>query len=481
MARAPERFDVAVIGAGITGLAAAWDLAGDGASSVTVLEAGAEVGGKLLVSEVAGVPVDAGAESMLAVRPEALRLASEVGLKPSIVHPAVRGAYVLSGGHLRQLPTGLVSGVPTDLRALAASRIMSLRGLLRIPLDQLMARPALTDDVSVGEFLSKRVGREVVDRLAEPLLAGVYAGNPDQLSLRMANPSLFRQLARDDSLLKAANAVKAGSAIATGARRGPVFAGIRGGVGRLAGKTEAALAGKGVLVRTGDKVTGMRRLRSGWQVQTRSGSREYDAVVLAVPAAEAARLLRISAPFAAARLLGIEYASVAVVTLAYPAARLPELHGTGFLVPPVEGYQVKGVTYVTNKWEWVARAAKTTSGKGTVIVRASYGRSGDTAVLDRDDAELASLARQELAAIAGLPPITVDERVTRWDAALPQYHVGHVDLVTRARDSLVDAPGVALAGAAYDGVGIASCIASGRQAARKVVRDLQENVMEDHG
>jgi oxygen-dependent protoporphyrinogen oxidase len=478
---APQRFDVAVIGAGITGLSAAWELVAAGATSVTVLEAADRVGGKLMVTDVAGVPVDAGAESMLAVRPEALRLASEVGLKPSIVHPAVRGAYVLSGGHLRQLPTGLVSGVPTDLRALAASRIMSLRGLLRIPLDQLMAKPALTEDISVGEFLGRRLGREVVDRLAEPLLAGVYAGNPDQLSLRMANPSLFRQLARDDSLLKAANAVKSGSAIAAGARRGPVFAGIRGGVGRLADKTETALAAKGVLIRTGEKVTGLRRLSDGWQVRTTEGTKDYDAIVLAVPAGEAARLLRTSAPFAAARLLSIQYASVAVVTLAYPAARLPELAGTGFLVPPVEGYQVKGVTYVTSKWEWEARAAKTSAPKGIALVRASYGRCGDAAVLERDDAELASLARQELAAIVGLPPITVDERVTRWNSALPQYHVGHVELVGRARDSLVDAPGVALCGAAYDGVGVASCIASGRQAARKVLRDLQESAMEDHG
>lgn len=478
---APQRFDVAVIGAGITGLSAAWELVAAGATSVTLLEAADRVGGKLVIGEVAGVPVDAGAESMLAVRPEALRLASEVGLKPSIVHPATRGASVLSGGHLRPIPIGLVTGVPTDLRALAASRIMSLRGLLRIPVDQMMGRPALTEDVSVGEFLSRRVGREVVDRLAEPLLAGVYAGNPDQLSLRMANPSLFRQLARDDSLLNAANAVKSGSAIAAGARRGPVFAGIRGGVGRLAAKTEAALAAKGVLVRTGAQVTGLRRLSAGWQVQTRSGPLDYDAIVLAVPAGEAARLLRTSAPFAAARLLSIDYASVAVVTLAYPAARLPALTGSGFLVPPVEGYQVKGVTYVTNKWEWEAKAAKTATPKGMAIVRASYGRCGDIAVLDRDDAELATLARRELAAIAGLPPITIDERVTRWNKALPQYHVGHVELVGRARDSLVDAPGVALAGAAYDGVGIASCVASGRQAARKVLRDLEESVMEDHG
>lgn len=482
MARDSRRYEVAVVGAGIAGLSAAWELLAQGGSQVTVLEAAKEVGGKLQLGQVAGVPVDAGAESMLAVRPEAVRLAAEVGLKPSIVHPALRTANVLADGRLRELPPGVVTGVPTDLRALAASRIMSLRGLLRIPLDQLMRRPDVTEDISVGRLLGERLGREVVERLAEPLLAGVYAGDADDLSLRMVNPSLFAQVQREDSLLAAARDVRSGSAIAANPTRGPVFAGIRGGVARLATKAAAAVTAAGGVLHTGTTVTGLRRMQDGWQVTTGSGDvLEYDAVVLAVPADHAARLLRTSAPFAAAALRSIEYASVAIVTLAYPASRVRGLNGTGVLVPPREGFAVKGITYVTNKWEWEARAAKTATAKGTVIVRASYGRYGDATSLARSDAELASLARGELAAIAGLPLISVDESVRRWDSALPQYRVGHVDVVKRARDSLLDAGGVALAGAAYDGVGIAACIASGRQAARKVLRDCEEKVVVKHG
>jgi oxygen-dependent protoporphyrinogen oxidase len=224
----------------------------------------------------------------------------------------------------------------------------------------------------------------------------------------------------------------------------------------------------------------LRRVRRRWEVHTAAGAREFDAVVVAVPAAQAAALLRTSAPFSAMQIMAIDYASVAVVTLAYPSSEVGKLDGSGFLVPPVEGYSIKGVTYSTNKWEWLAREARSSSPRGMVLVRASLGRYGDAEVLERDDAELAALVRADLAAIVGLVPATRAERVTRWDGALPQYRVGHVELVQRARDALVDSPGVALAGAAYDGVGIASCIASGRQAARKVVRDLVENGVQAH-
>lgn len=469
--RKPE---VVVIGAGITGLAAAWELADSDDVSVTVLESASEVGGKLRVSPVAGVPVDEGAESMLAIRPEAVRLASSVGLRPSIVHPATREAQLLSRGVLRALPAGLVSGVPTDLRALAASRVLSLPGLLRIPLDQIMGRTYIGEDVSVGSFLSERLGREVVDRIAEPLLAGVYAGNADELSLRMANPYLFRLLTRESSLLNAAKETRTGSAAIAGSRQGPVFAGISGGLGRLAAKLATALPGRGVRVRTDTAVTRMRRSHNGWEVFVGDERLTFDGVVLAAPAPTAASLLRTSAPFAAIQLQAIDYASVAIVTLAYRSAGLPPLSASGFLVPPIEGHFVKGVTYSTTKWDWLARAAKTKSRNGLTIVRVSMGRYGDADVLQRDDADLAELARLELTSLIGLPLDTVADRVTRWDKALPQYRVGHVDLVTRARDALQDVPTLALAGAAYDGVGIPSCIASAVSAARQVSRSVRE-------
>lgn len=476
-----EQAEVAVVGGGIAGLSAALDLAELPGVAVTLFEEASQLGGKLRPGELAGVTVDVGAESVLAARPEALALAGRVGLKPSVEFPAARHANLLSRGALRPLPPGLVTGVPTDLQALAASRIMSMPGLLRIPLDEVRRGLHLEGDVSVGELLRDRLGPEAVDRLAEPLLAGVYAGDPYQLSLQMANPSLFRQLARDDSLLAAARATRAGSGSLSGSRRGPVFAGFRGGISRLASKTAEAFAAQGGLLRTGVTVERLRRAGNRWLVLADGASYDFDAVVVAVPAQPAARMLRLSAPFVAAQLLPIEYASVAVVSLAYRASEVGPLDGSGFLVPPVEGHQVKGVTFTSAKWSWAARTARSAQPNGTVLVRASFGRHGDEAVLERDDDELVALALAELHNIAGLPTSAVDTVVTRWDEALPQYRVGHTDLVQRARTALTDSPGLALAGAAYDGVGVASCIASGQAAARAVRRHLEEMEAMAHG
>jgi oxygen-dependent protoporphyrinogen oxidase len=193
-------------------------------------------------------------------------------------------------------------------------------------------------------------------------------------------------------------------------------------------------------------------------------------VVLAVPAAPAARLLQPVAPWAAAELSGVDYASVALVTFALPAAEVAgRLSGTGFLVPPVEGRLLKAATYASAKWAWLAAAAG-----DSVVVRVSIGRHGETADLQRGDAELATLALRELSAAVGTPLHPLDRVVTRWGGALPQYAVGHLDRVARIRRSVADQPGLAVCGAVYDGVGVPACIASAQAAATRVLAHLAE-------
>lgn len=471
---------IAVVGGGIAGLAAAWNLVGErGASAeVTVFEADDAVGGKLRVGEVGGVPVDEGAESMLATRPEGVALARAVGLGSDVVPGSGATAAVLARGALRPLPTGLISGIPTDLRVLAASGIMSLRGLLRIPLDHWLPRTAIDHDVSVGDYVATRIGTEVVDKLVEPMLAGVYAGRAEDLSLEMTLPALARLARRERSLITAARMARATGATAAGARRGPAFVSIDGGMGRLPQAVGAAVATQGVSIETGARVTQIRADGTRWRVTVRgsgAADRRVDGIVLAVPAIEAARLLRKANPHAAAALDTIDYASVAIVTMAHRTDSVPAgLRGSGFLVPTSAGLTVKAATFSSLKWPWLAERGAALPGSGVAVFRASVGRFGDVGALQLDDAELVRVVAGELSPLTGVPSVPFAARVTRWPSAMPQYAVGHRARVARIRELLTSTPGLAVCGAAYDGVGVPACVGSAQLAVGHVLGDVRD-------
>jgi len=486
---------VAVVGGGIAGLAAAWKLLGR--ADVTVYELAGRVGGKLAVTELSGVSVpvavDAGSESVLARRPEALTLAREVGLGEDLVFPATADARVFTGGGLHRLPPGTVLGVPTRVDAPGMDGLFGPAELARIAAepdlgpDGLTATLAAGGDVAIGELVGRRMGDAVVDRLVEPLLGGVYAGRARELSLQLTSPALAAALRTEPSLLRAAAAVAGRPAAATPASPvpagpvpagtgTPVFAGIRGGIGRLPVAVAEALAERGVAVRDSTAVRGLRRTPDGWALTVGPVPRErveaFDAVVLAVPAPPAARLLGSVAPAASAELAGIAYASVALVHLAVPAAVGAGLAGSsGVLVPPVEGLTVKAATWSSLKWDWVREGAP-----DTLVLRASVGRAGDEADVARPDGELVDTVLADLSRLTGAGfdrAALVDARVTRWGGGLPQYPVGHAARVRRIRSALAAYPTLAVCGAAYDGVGIPACIASGRAAASALVLDLR--------
>jgi oxygen-dependent protoporphyrinogen oxidase len=457
---------VVVVGGGIAGLAAAYFLRRDSAPGtvrVTVLEATGQVGGKLRVSDLAGVPVDEGAESLLLRRPEAVELARAAGLGEDLQEAVTTAAFVWSRHGMRPLPAGTVMGIPGDLRSLAGTGLLTGRELARIPLDSWLPRTRLGEDVAVGRYVAARMGRAVVDRLVEPLLGGVYAGRADQLSLAATLPALVPFARRERSLMAAVRA----SRRAGPATDGAVFGAPCGGVGRL----PAAVARlSGATVRTGATVRELGRTPTGWRltVGATNAPEEVlaDAVVLAVPAAPAARLLRTEVPAAAAELAQVRSASMAVVAVAFPSASLPAAPpGSGFLVPPVDGRAVKAVTFSSAKWGWYGQAAR-----GTTVVRASVGRFGEEAVLQRDDAELVDLVLGDLTDALGVIDPPLDARVTRWGGGLPQYAVGHLRRVERVREAVARQPGLAVCGATYDGVGIPACVATAERAAGEVLR-----------
>ncbi|MBT2440009.1 protoporphyrinogen oxidase [Streptomyces sp. ISL-36] len=479
--RAPAH--VVVVGGGIAGLAAAHRLVTAGVR-VTLLEGGDRIGGKLLAGEIAGAPVDLGAESLLARRPEAVALARAVGIGDRLQPPATTTASVWSRGALVPMPKGHVMGVPADGETVGG--LLSDEGVRRVGQDRELPPTEIGDDIAIGAYVADRMGREVVDRLVEPLLGGVYAGDAYRISLRAAVPKLFDAARTHPTLSAAVRAVQqagaatpadaAGTATGLG---GSAFMGIDGGVGTLPGAVADAIRAAGGEILVHAPVTELRRLaphdggasRTPWQVVTPGRTFHADGVVVATPAWSAAELLADEAPAASAELGAVEYASMALITLAFRRADIQGLPGSGFLVPPVDGHTIKASTFSSQKWRWVADAAP-----DLFVLRTSVGRYGEEEQIHRDDADLVEASLKDLGAAAGLTARPVATTVTRWIGGLPQYPVGHLGRVARIREAVAELPGLRLAGAVYDGVGIPACIASGHRAADEITEEITEEI-----
>ncbi len=471
---------VVVVGGGIAGLAAAFVLS-DEAVRVTVLEGSPRLGGKLSVSEVAGVSVDEGAEALLVTRPEGTALIADVGLADQRVEPGTTSSAIWTLGALRPLPRRQFMGVPTDMAELAQSGVLTDGGVARARQDLELPPAARDGDVPVARYVGARLGHEVVDRLVDPLLGGVYAGRSAELSFDATLPALAAASRRYPTLTEAARSLLPPPAPTSAGQPAPasrVFTTLAGGLGVLPGYLAKA---SGATIRTGAMVRALARAERGWRLIMGSAADperlDADAVILAVPARPAGRLLAAvpGAPAAVTALGEISYASMAIVTLAYPRSAFPEpglgARGlSGYLVPAVDGRAVKAVTFSTVKWPHLADVMA--ADDPLEIVRCSVGRIGEEALLQRDDEELAAVAAAELAAATGARGVPVATRVTRWGGALPQYTVGHLDRVRRIRAAVAAQPGLAVCGAAYDGVGVPACVATARLAAGQVMAFL---------
>jgi oxygen-dependent protoporphyrinogen oxidase len=473
-----------IVGGGIAGLAAAYFLRESGAS-VTVLEGSPRLGGKLAVSQVAGIAVDEGAEALLTLRPEGTGLIEAIGLGERLTQPGTTIARIWSRGAMRPLPRRQFLGVPADLGELAHGGLISAGGIARASRDLELPATPRDADVPVARHVAARFGPEVVDRLVDPLLAGVYAGRSEQLSFEATLPALAREAHKHASLAAAAAALLPAPGRQPpqpGSPPGPpggdepprprgVFTTLPGGLGSL---PAALAAASGASIQPAVMARELVPAPGGWRLTVGSAHAPRqltaDAVVVAVPARPASRLLA-GVPGAAAAvsaLAEISYASMAIVTLAYPAGAFPApLAGSGYLVPAVDGHPVKAVTYSSVKWPHLRHDAG-----GVTVVRCSLGRVGEEALLQADDTELTALAAADLAAATGVRGAPVDSRVTRWGGALPQYTVGHLDRVAMIKAAVAGQPGLAVCGAAYDGIGIPACIATARAAAGQIAAYL---------
>ena len=436
----------AVAGGGIAGLAAAWELcrlAPD--AEITVFEPGHR-GGKLRTSAFAGRQVDEGADTFLARVPEGYDLCAELGLAPSLVSPAMSTAYVAVGSTLHRLPDGLVLGVPTEPSSLEGSPLVGADAAQRVAAEPSMPGEALRtgDDPSVGSLIRRRFGDDVLERLVDPLIGGINAGDSDRLSLRAAAPQLAAAAERSASLVEGLR-----SAPVTFPQGTPVFWALPGGMQSLVDTFMARLTGAGVrfMSHAVDDVKGL----------------GADGVVLATPAAATAALLAgAGASEAAAILGGIAHSSPVLVSLAFATGDIRHpLDASGVLVPRLEQRVLTACSFATSKWAHLGA-----TDPSSVVLRASAGRFGDDRAIGMDDDALLATLLDDLDALLGLDGDPIEVRISRWRDGFPQYEPGHLDRVAAIEaDVAARLPGVALAGAAYHGIGIPACIRQGRAAA----------------
>jgi oxygen-dependent protoporphyrinogen oxidase len=414
---------VAVIGGGISGLAAARELRRAGLD-VVVFEGADRWGGKIDSAVVDGVRVDTGAESMLARRPEAVALIESLGFADRLVHPTPATPKLLVAGVLHPLPRS-VSGIPTDLDQL--SGLLSPLGLARARREP-TAGP-LTADVAIGRLVDDRLGREVTDRLVEPLLGGIYAGRARTLSFAAVSPALFQRLGSGGSLVEQARAV------AEEAPAGPVFAGLKGGVAVLVDALVNELERAEVDLQSGVPAVRVQALNGGFEVILGSGAtaRRVDAVVVAAPWRPASRLL----------------------------------------AAPGELPTIKALTYSSTKWDWLAAETTSRWGSEVTVARASVGRLGEERLLQLPDRQLLARTFGEATKLSDWQHAElIFGHVRRWGGALPQYLVGHRERVAMMLDRMARIGGLAICGAALDGLGIATCLGSARAAVAKIIADL---------
>lgn len=461
---------VVIVGGGVAGLAAAYDLMEAGGFEPLVLEASGRPGGTLR-TEITddGYVIEHGPDAILTEKPAAMRLAERVGLSDEVVstNSKYRGAYVVCDGKLEMLPEGFALMAPTSLRPFVKTRILSWRGKARAALDLLLPRGG-EEDESLASFVERRFGRELLERLAQPMVGGIYGADPQRLSLRATMPRFLETERKHRSVMlglrrgaraRMKAAKKKGGGKEAGARYG-LFASFRQGVEMLPKAVAAALGDR---VRTNAPVERVEPREGGWTVHLAGGEQlEADAVVLATAAWRSAEMLRGTDAELAGMLEAIPYGSAATVTFAWPVEQIPRpLDAFGFVVPMVENRVTLAATFASVKWP--SRAPE-----GKELIRVFLGGPGRDDIVDWDDEALVHAARSELGQLMGIEAEPELLRIDRYRKAMPRYELGHLDRIDAIEQRTASHPGLHLAGNGYRGVGIPDSILSGQKAAAAI-------------
>jgi oxygen-dependent protoporphyrinogen oxidase len=451
---------VVVVGGGIAGLAAAYELHKQRVPFL-LLEAGARVGGVILSEAVDGFVVDGGPDSLLVQKPEGIQLCRELGLGDRLVPTRLpRQSFIQRGGRLHPLPAGSVLGIPTEVGPFLRTTLFSWPGKLRMGAEWFVPRKQDGEDESIGHFMTRRFGREATEYLAEPLLAGIHAGDVDRLSINALFPRFVDAERQHGSLLRAFRAQPRPAA----ATDGP-FRSLPSGLSEFVDALAATLPADSI--RLGTPVRRLAQIAEGYRVETIAGAAiEADAVVVAAPAFAAAEILRDMAPAIASECGAITYASAVTVTFAFERGAVHHpMNGSGFVVPRRERTGLLAASWLSSKWPHRAPSDR-------VLMRAFLGGTRDPGAIDRDDAELTRHAFDALQRVLGISAPPLFTRLYRWPRANAQHDVGHLARVARLEEQLARWPGLYLTGSGYRGVGIPDCVGDGRRTARQVATSL---------
>ncbi len=462
-----------VVGAGISGLAAAHRAVERAREQgrpleLTVLEGADRVGGTIQTEQRDGFLIEGGPDSFLSEKPWALALCQRIGLEERLMRTddRFRRTFVVWGGRLHPLPEGFQLLAPTRLAPLLASGLFSWPGKLRMACDLVLPRGGDPDE-SLGAFVRRRLGREALERVAQPLVAGIYTADPDELSLSATMPRFVEMERRERSVIlalwRAARKAPAQHAGTSGARWS-LFVTLARGMDELVQALAARLPPGAVRLK--ERVTGVARESGRWRIATEGGvAHEADALVLAPEAHQAARMLRYVDPALTHLLEGIPHASSATVSLAYRRADVRHpLDGFGFVVPHAERRPIIACTFSSVKY--AGRAPD-----GHVLLRVFLGGALNEGVLQGDDATLVRTAREQIGPLLGITAEPELARVARHARAMPQYHVGHAARAAAIEQAVSRHPGLRLVGGAYRGVGLADCVRSGEEAAERLLEE----------
>lgn len=467
---------VAVVGGGISGLAAAYRLAvelGNQGAEISLFEASDRFGGVIATDVSQGVVLEGGPDSFLRRKPEAVDLAQELGLGDEIMgtNPQVRGSYIFHRGHFHDIPLGVRAGIPTRLDTLWGTELLSLAEKMRLWGDLALPRQPMGEDIALGSLLRYRLGSGYVDRIAAPMLSGIYAGDIDQLSTAATAPQLLQYQAQGKSLIREAQR-SAGPTPRPAAHASPgMFVSLVRGVGSLIDALVQSLTSSRVRLYRECPVKRLAQSSDGYTLTLADGRTVAATdVILAIPAYRAAQLLAFWDDAARQLLQEIPYADLAVMGAVYePGAFGRPLTRTGFLVPRGEGLAMTAGTWVRAKWDY----PDTTP---LVPVRAFFGRAGDRELLTQTDEVMADRFRREMGYIMGVTDAPRYERVFRIPQGMPQYLVGHRERAQRIQAEAARWPGLKVIGSYFDGVGVPDCIRHANDAARELAQTAPSHV-----